>query len=739
MIVGNVEDYIERCLESFLPIADEVCIVRAIGSQKPDQTLQRVADACLKYSEKTGRQFVVRTDEYRNKPDHSDWPHVDDFAAARQASFDLATGEYCFWCDSDDILESGADIVRQLAERAEYPAYVFPYNIFGRGISVPRERMMTKESGRWRYPVHECFDFHIQPIRAIEDRRVVVTHMPGMKKTGSPDRNLRILESIPREQMNAGLLYHLHGELAGTGRKVEAIEAAKAALRHPDLGQAERYELFLNLSRMCEDNLKLREAYLTQAWAADPTRREALGLLACNALDLGDNENGLAYARQMMALPEPLYEAWNSRAAAYGWVGYEIFSQALRANGKLDEAEGLRRVTLAKAGGARITLIHATRGRPQKASMARKIWHDLAERPDRIEHIFVIDEDDEASQVLRRMHHAVAPKGGGCVAAWNIGAETATSEVMIQMSDDWTPPPLWDKIILERLGDLSQPKVLAISDGTRTDDLLCMVICTKAYWAQDFYMFHPWFTGVYSDNEATERAYRRGQVIQARDVVFNHEHPIWDKAKWDRTYAEQNAPERYQQGLQVYNELKQGNDFSTVPGWFNYIPFYSFIADRLKDGDSVAEIGVWMGRSIIFMAQALKRRGKKVKLYAVDTFKGEANQPAHYAAVQEAGGSIRAVFEANIQRCGVADMITILEGDSAEMAAHVADGELAFAFIDAAHEYEPVRRDLAAWRNKVKAGGILAGHDAAHEPVIKAVNEAFPGVATAGPVWLTQI
>jgi len=26
----------------------------------------------------------------------------------------LASGEYCFWCDSDDVLESGAEVVREL-------------------------------------------------------------------------------------------------------------------------------------------------------------------------------------------------------------------------------------------------------------------------------------------------------------------------------------------------------------------------------------------------------------------------------------------------------------------------------------------------------------------------------------------------------------------------------------------------------------------------------------------------
>src|SRR5262245_9394239 len=57
MIVGNEQDYIQRCLMSFLRIADEVVLVRAIGNQTPDQTEQMARELCalhgkpLKFSE----------------------------------------------------------------------------------------------------------------------------------------------------------------------------------------------------------------------------------------------------------------------------------------------------------------------------------------------------------------------------------------------------------------------------------------------------------------------------------------------------------------------------------------------------------------------------------------------------------------------------------------------------------------------------------------------------------------
>jgi len=711
LIVGNVAEYIERCLRSFAPVADEIVLVRAIGSQKPDNTIELARQVCAE----VGKPLVIG--EYRNAEAHQDWPHVDSFAAARQMSFDLAAHPWAFWCDTDDVLEAGAEKARALAQRGGFAGFVMPYKIIGRGVSVPRERLILREAGRWAHPVHECFEFKVQPPRVEEASDVIVTHVPHLTKTGSNERNLRILRSIPETEMTAGLWYHLHGELTGAGDIEGSIAAAKKALASPDIGTPERYELFLNLSRISKDP-NVKASFLHQAYAADPKRREALGMLVCNSLDYGNNADGLAYARQMDGTPAPPVADWNDRAGAYGWLGDDILAQALRANGLAREAEDIRRRSLAAAGGPRIALLHATRGRAVQASRARKAWLDLAERPEQVEHIFVFDADDKESEPLSRMHHLRIEPGGGCVAAWNHALWATAAPVVVQLSDDWVPTPYWDSEILKRIGDVNQPAVLAISDGLRNDQLLCMAIATRAYCAQDGFLFHPQFTGVYSDNYFTNCAYARGQVIEARDLVFTHDHPAGGKKPSDATYEAQNAPARYAEGERVMKWLASGRDWSTVPGFFNYIGFYDQIAKWLKDGDTVAEVGVFKGRSLAFLAQACQRAKKRVHIFAVDNFTDSG----------------RPEFEANLDRCGVRDMVTIIESDSAEAAKLVPDN-LAFAWIDAAHDYDSVKRDLCAWRGKIRKGGILAGHDAQHEPVMRAVREDIPKARPMGCLW----
>lgn len=49
-----------------------------------------------------------------------------------------------------------------------------------------------------------------------------------------------------------------------------------------------------------------------------------------------------------------------------------------------------------------------------------------------------------------------------------------------------------------------------------------------------------------------------------------------------------------------------------------------------------------------------------------------------------------------------------------------------FVFIDAAHDYESVKKDINAWLPKVKENGIIAGHDYEWcDDVKKAVKEFF--------------
>ena len=75
------------------------------------------------------------------------------------------------------------------------------------------------------------------------------------------------------------------------------------------------------------------------------------------------------------------------------------------------------------------------------------------------------------------------------------------------------------------------------------------------------------------------------------------------------------------------------------------------------------------------------------------------------------------------------DKSVILRGLTSEMANRVPDKSLGLLYLDAAHWYDDVIRDLQTWSPKVVDGGIIAGHDylAPQYGVNQAVRDFFNG------------
>jgi len=167
-----------------------------------------------------------------------------------------------------------------------------------------------------------------------------------------------------------------------------------------------------------------------------------------------------------------------------------------------------------------------------------------------------VDSDDASSVELAKQFRSVVVEPGSCVRAWNAAAKVAVGDVLVQLSDDWIPCYGWDTAILAEIGDTSRSAVLAVSDGNRTDSLLCMAILTRARLERQEggTLFSPEYLSVYSDNEFSHRAWRDGVVIDARErLKFRHVHPYFDKSvPMDATYKASNAAERYDQGRAVF-------------------------------------------------------------------------------------------------------------------------------------------------------------------------------------------
>jgi len=547
MIAGHEAQFIDRCLTAFKPFCDELVVCIAQGG-RPDDGTRAIA-------EKSGAKIV----EYKNAPAGANWPHVDNFAAARNTALDACTSEYAVWVDCDDLphkdlknaLKRGVEAFEQ---NPKLGIYAGVYAVLNAKLAPVRERMVRRIdgawSGKWHYAVHEAL-LPNAGLESVGEQTVWVEHHPGGYKPNSADRNLRILQGQLSE---AGkYAYYYQQELFLGNRRTESEPWSHVAAVWPGQEATLAYEAACNQATATQDRT-VRIGLYQKAHQMNPGRREAIYYLAREEASVGAWLQAYHLLKSAMVQPDPGVKIWNAQRTVYDFECIDLYLAACKAVGDTAEAEKIENMWRAQKP-VKITVCHATRGRPQEAINARILWMKKAADPASVEWIYSVDDDDPKADMLKNW--GIVKGKGGCIAAWNRAAEVARGEIIIQGSDDWDPPLHWDKIISDRIGDTSKPKVLAISDGHRKDDLLCMAILTKARLQDQGAMFAAEYdacSGIFSDNEFSKRAAYDGVIIPAKDIVFTHNNPLFTGAAQDAEFKRHNAKENYELGEKIFKE-----------------------------------------------------------------------------------------------------------------------------------------------------------------------------------------
>lgn len=552
VICGNESEHIAAMLKSFAPCFDELSLVRAIGNRKPDDTMELAEVWC----EANGKTFL--RGEYRNGFAARDWDHVDSFGAARNQALRQATGDWLIWCDCDDTMEHAEKLRDELASIPDDVAMVrYPYDVRGSGKKLMRERAIRAADfarGRiWHHSVHE--NLLILPGDKHEDRTACVwVHSPKTVKRENRRRNLRILGNSVIEC--ATQYFYIHQEHYCNQDKQAAEQFGKLALQFPNLQPSFRYETLLNLARIC-GNYREAMTYCMEAHGIFPWCREAVAAMILLHFEKGDGRSATWWADRMLELREPAEaeRPWTHEAKYYGWAGLDIAARAYRMAGNQKQANALQDRFHAH-GTPTISLVHATRGRSTKAVGCREAWLNTAANPWNVEHIFAVDADDKESAQMAKQFVSVRSEKRSCVAAWNLAARAARGDLIVQLSDDWAPTQGWDLRLLEEVKgrDLKREQVvIAVNDGHRKDDLLCMAILSRARLEAQGELFFEGYESVFSDNEFSVRAFADGIVVDARDrITFEHVHPAFGVAPMDKTYQHNNSAERYAVGKALF-------------------------------------------------------------------------------------------------------------------------------------------------------------------------------------------
>jgi predicted O-methyltransferase YrrM len=198
-----------------------------------------------------------------------------------------------------------------------------------------------------------------------------------------------------------------------------------------------------------------------------------------------------------------------------------------------------------------------------------------------------------------------------------------------------------------------------------------------------------------------------------------------------------------------------------VPGYFNFQDIYTrMVAEARDDGDHFVEIGVLFGQSTLFMADAIRRSGKRIVFDAVDRMSSESRPQWRYecltlsqklsseaarAAAREAIASSPCMADISkwyARETGLDGFINFhVESGQARSGAY-RDESLGFVFIDSDHSYVDTREMIQAYLSKVRTGGVLAGHDYNHgewPEVVRAVNETlWNKFKIIGDSWISR-
>jgi SAM-dependent methyltransferase len=165
--------------------------------------------------------------------------------------------------------------------------------------------------------------------------------------------------------------------------------------------------------------------------------------------------------------------------------------------------------------------------------------------------------------------------------------------------------------------------------------------------------------------------------------------------------------------------------------WMDFHDLYTEAVDYYPDGSHFVEIGCWKGRSSAYLATEIANSGKRIKLDCVDTWDGseehlDPNSPFYVQQLLSDKDWLYFEFIKNI--FPAKEFINPIRCESLKAANLYEDRSLDFVFIDAAHDYTNVMRDILSWYPKVKKGGIISGHDYTTYTGVKlAVDEFFQG------------
>jgi hypothetical protein len=207
-----------------------------------------------------------------------------------------------------------------------------------------------------------------------------------------------------------------------------------------------------------------------------------------------------------------------------------------------------------------ISLLHPSRGRPQKSFENSKEWIEKAGCE--VELIVAIDTDDAHvseyfDMYCRQPNTSIFSRHNKyLVEATNEAARRANGNIFVYLSDDFKCPDNWGQLVLKEFENENRPCLIKVDDCLQKFHVpvLTIPIMNRALYEKLGYFWYPDYKSMFVDEDLYWTATKLGALKNCPHLKFPHEHCSIGKAENDETYKRSAA--NWDQGKALFAQRK---------------------------------------------------------------------------------------------------------------------------------------------------------------------------------------
>lgn len=210
----------------------------------------------------------------------------------------------------------------------------------------------------------------------------------------------------------------------------------------------------------------------------------------------------------------------------------------------------------------KISLLHPSRGRPEKALDTIQEWSLKSGLPE-FEYIISVDRSDGKLNDYKNYFATstlIIKDNASVVQATNEAAKVATGDILIYLSDDFKCPDNWGELVLKEFENENRPLVLKVDDCLQSfkTAIVTIPIMNRVLYQKLGYFWHPAYKSMFVDEDLYWTAMSIGALKMCPHLKFPHHHysnPD-DSIRADRDETYKRSEANWDQGKEVFRQRK---------------------------------------------------------------------------------------------------------------------------------------------------------------------------------------